>query len=153
MRILSATAVLCFVSLSWATEVREFRDDAERVRYEALLSELRCLVCQNQSLADSDADLARDLRDEVYNMIRQGRSASEAAQFLTDRYGDFVLYKPPIKPVTYLLWGAPLVFVGAGLLVWFTQRRRASSEPADFSEQEHALLADLKRQSDDISES
>ena len=77
----------------FATEIREFADPDKAARYDRLIGELRCLVCQNQSLADSDADLARDLRNEVYEIIEAGQSEEEAIRFLTDRYGDFVLYR------------------------------------------------------------
>ena len=83
-----------------ASEVREFENPDQQQRYENLVKDLRCLVCQNQSLADSDADLAKDLREEVYGIIRSGKSDQEAVQFLVDRYGDFVLYRPPFSSVT-----------------------------------------------------
>ncbi|MFB6259517.1 MAG: cytochrome c-type biogenesis protein, partial [Thiohalorhabdaceae bacterium] len=78
----------------------------------ALLGKLRCLVCQNQSLADSDADLAQDLRDEVYvHMVEKGKTNEAIVDYLVDRYGDFVLYRPPFEPATYLLWFGPLVLL------------------------------------------
>jgi cytochrome c-type biogenesis protein CcmH len=111
-----------------AVEVRQFDDSAKQARYERLIEELRCLVCQNQSLADSDADLARDLRDEVYGIIQSGKDEQEAIRFLTDRYGDFVLYRPPVKPITWLLWIGPLlILLGGGVFLW---RRHAHSRLA-----------------------
>jgi cytochrome c-type biogenesis protein CcmH len=90
-------------------------DPALRARYEAINRELRCLVCQNQSIADSDADLAKDLRHEVRNMLEAGSSDAEIRSFMTDRYGDFVLYKPPVNARTWLLWAAPVLLLGGGL--------------------------------------
>lgn len=90
-------------------------DPALRARYEAINRELRCLVCQNQTIADSDADLAKDLRHEVRNMLEAGRSDAEIRSFMTDRYGDFVLYKPPVNARTWLLWAAPVLLLGGGL--------------------------------------
>lgn len=88
-------------------------------RYHNLLRELRCLVCQNQSLAESDAGLAADLREEVKTMIIDGADDDEIFQFMTERYGDFVLYQPPFKPQNYLLWVAPflLLFIGLTVLI------------------------------------
>ena len=80
-------------------------------RYYSLLDELRCLVCQNQTIAESDADLAKDLRDEVKKMLLAGATDSEITEFMVNRYGDFVLYRPPVKPRTWLLWFGPLVFL------------------------------------------
>ena len=86
-------------------------------RYYSLLDELRCLVCQNQTIAESDADLAKDLRDEVKKMLLVGATDSEITEFMVNRYGDFVLYRPPVKPRTWLLWFGPLVFLVIALAV------------------------------------
>ena len=98
-----------------------FPDEARQARYEHLTGELRCLVCQNQTIADSNAGLAGDLRREVKEMIAAGKSDDEIKHFLTARYGDFVLYDPPLTPRTLLLWAAPallvLVTVGAAARV------------------------------------
>ena len=86
-------------------------------RYYSLLDELRCLVCQNQTIAESDADLAKDLRGEVRKMLQAGATDSEITEFMVDRYGDFVLYRPPVKPRTWLLWFGPLIFLVIALVV------------------------------------
>ncbi len=97
-----------------------------------MTSKLRCLVCQNESLAGSQSDLAQDLRKEVYAMMKSGKDQGEIITFLVDRYGDFVLYQPPVKPSTYLLWFGPFLLVGLG--GWFLLRtlkaKRGESEPA-----------------------
>ena len=100
--------------------------DAEReVRYQQLTVQLRCLVCQNQNLADSDAPLAQDLRQEIYNMMQAGRTDDEIKQFLIDRYGDFVLYMPPVKSNTLVLWLMPaMLLIGGALVVLIVVRRR-----------------------------
>lgn len=129
-----------------AIEIRQFDDPDKQARYERLVEELRCLVCQNQSLADSDADLAKDLRDEVYGIIQSGQSEAEAIRFLTDRYGDFVLYRPPVKPVTLLLWGGPvLVLLGGGALLWSQGRRHSAPADSGLSQEESQRLASLKQ--------
>lgn len=95
----------------------EFEDEATKKRYYALLEELRCLVCQNQSLADSDAGLAQDLRRQVYNMVQGGASNREITDYMVGRYGDFVLYNPPLKATTVLLWFGPFILAGIGLVM------------------------------------
>ena len=108
-----------------AQEPLVFDDAAQEERYNALTLELRCTVCQNQSLADSDAPLAQDLRAEIYEMMMAGRSDDEIKTFMIERYGDFVLYRPPMQGNTIALWALPIVllFFGA-LVVFFTVRNR-----------------------------
>ncbi len=105
-------------------------DPALEQKVMALAAELRCLVCQNQTIADSTAPLAEDLRNQVREKMRQGASDSEIIDFMVARYGDFVLYRPPVKATTLLLWFGPLLLVVAGLLVLLRRlRRRPPPEP------------------------
>ncbi|MGR9087663.1 MAG: cytochrome c-type biogenesis protein, partial [Gammaproteobacteria bacterium] len=116
MKRLSALFLLMASWLAIAgVEYREFANPERQATYESLIKELRCLVCQNQTIADSNADLASDLRRQVYEMVQQGKSREEIVQFLTDRYGDFVLYNPPFKAKTGLLWLGPAIFLLIGL--------------------------------------
>lgn len=105
----------------------EFRDRAEEQRFHALVSELRCVMCQNQSLADSNAPIAHDLRREVFDLMREGQSDDEIEAFLVGRYGEFVLYRPQLGASTWLLWFGPalLLLVGAVLIVRIVRRRSA----------------------------
>jgi cytochrome c-type biogenesis protein CcmH len=106
-------------------------DAALDARLKTLSEELRCLVCQNQTLADSTAPLAEDLRREVRELAQQGKTDAEIKQYLVARYGDFVLYKPPVKPTTWILWFGPFAFLLGGALVWFVvlrRRRRGGSD-------------------------
>jgi len=116
-----------------AMEARPNADDpALEQRLLALTADLRCVVCQNESLAESRAPLAKDLRQEVRDLMRRGRTDREVVEYLTARYGDFVLYRPPFKPVTYLLWIGPALFLGAGGVAWFLAiRRRQRTTAAD----------------------
>ena len=92
----------------------QFQDAAEEARFHTLTAELRCVMCQNQSLADSNAQIAHDLRREVLDLMRQGKDDAQVKQFLVDRYGEFVLYKPDVAPGTYILWFGPLFLLLAG---------------------------------------
>lgn len=111
----------------------EAADPALEARMLAVTSELRCLVCQNQTIADSHSGLAEDLRREVREQLRRGASDEDIRRYMTERYGDFVLYRPPLKPATALLWTGPgLLLAGAlGTLAW-TLRRRARLDPRQF---------------------
>ena len=103
----------------------------------AVSAELRCLVCQNQTIADSNADLAVDLRNQVREMLRQGKSEKEIIDYMTARYGDFVLYRPPVNPATALLWFGPPLLLGVGLLtLWLVLRRRSRMHADEFEPDE-----------------
>jgi cytochrome c-type biogenesis protein CcmH len=148
LRAAAACVVLIWYANAGAIvfEQREF-DDAEQLeRYKTLTYELRCLVCQNQNLADSDADLAADLRREVYRMIREGKSNEDVVDFMVARYGDFVLYRPPLKAKTVALWAAPFVLGIGGvmlLLVHLRRRPAARAAAAPLSAEEQARLQSL----------
>lgn len=141
--------VLLFSQWAQATiEIYEFPDPAHEQRYRALTEELRCLVCQNQNIADSHAELAQDLRRKVYEMINAGQSDDQIVQFMIDRYGDFVLYRPPLNPKTMILWLSPVLTVTAGLLgFWFLLKRRRQNDqqPSDADLQR---IRDLLKKSD-----
>jgi cytochrome c-type biogenesis protein CcmH len=109
----------------------EFRDAAEEHRFRTLTAQLRCVMCQNQSLADSDAMIARDLRAQILRMMREGRSDEQIEDFLVERYSEFVLYEPRVGPATWLLWFGPgvLLLAGIGVIVAVV-RRRAGAVPA-----------------------
>jgi cytochrome c-type biogenesis protein CcmH len=99
-------------------------------RMVAISEELRCLVCQNESLSGSHAELAQDLRREIRSMIAAGKTDKEILDFMVDRYGDFVRYRPPIKPTTWLLWGGPFLLLGGGVAALIVFLRRRSKENA-----------------------
>ena len=118
---------------------RAFEDPEQQARYELLIKDLRCLVCQNQSIADSNATLASDLRREVREMMIAGQSDEQIRDFMTARYGDFVLYRPPVSPRTWLLWSAPVLLLLGGLgiatMVVMRRMRAAKSNPAALDEE------------------
>jgi len=112
-------------------------DPVLEARMLAVAAELRCLVCQNQTIADSHADLAVDLRNQVREMLRKGQSEREIIDYMTARYGDFVLYRPPVKNTTMLLWYGPgLLLVGGLATLWLVLRRRSRMAPENFDPDE-----------------
>jgi cytochrome c-type biogenesis protein CcmH len=123
--VLAAAFFLAFAAGAVDTGQR-FDDQAQQARYERLIRDLRCLVCRSESIADSNATLAADLRREVERLMREGKSDAEIHAFMTERYGDFVLLRPPVAPRTWLLWAAPALFLIGGLAaVVVVIRRRA----------------------------
>ncbi len=127
IRVAALVACLLLSLLAGAVDSgQRFDDPAEQARYERLIRDLRCLVCRSESIADSNATLAADLRREVETQIRAGRNDEEIYAFMTERYGDFILLQPPVAPRTWLLWAAPALFLAGGLLtVLVVVRRRA----------------------------
>ncbi|MDX6614184.1 MAG: cytochrome c-type biosis protein CcmH [Blastocatellia bacterium] len=146
-RVAAALLVLGLAAVAvWTQEARPAADDPIlEQRVAALSQELRCLVCQNETLADSRADLAQDLRNQIREQMKAGKSDKEIIAFLTDRYGEFILYRPPVKPATYLLWFGPFVLLIAGLVFLFRhlKARRAliTVEP---------LTADERRRAEEL---
>lgn len=130
-------------------------DPATEQRLRNLSAELRCLVCQNQSLADSHADLAIDLRNQVREQMKAGKSDEQIRVWLTDRYGDFVLYRPPLKTTTILLWAGPAVLLVAAVAALFInlRNRRRTLQQAELTEEERARADALLGSRSDTSHS
>ncbi|MCZ8113030.1 MAG: cytochrome c-type biogenesis protein [Betaproteobacteria bacterium] len=121
-----------------------FPDAAIEERLTRLSRELRCVVCQNEALSDSPAELAGAMRQEIRDLMKAGKTDREVVDFLTARYGDFVLFRPPLKPLTYLLWVGPFVFLAVGGLVWFVAlRARRSFRPVAVDDAQRAAAARL----------
>ncbi|KGI77550.1 cytochrome c-type biogenesis protein [Oleiagrimonas soli] len=122
---------LCVAFAAHAIDPLKFDSRAQELRFQHLTRELRCLVCQNESLLDSQAELAQQMRHIIYKQMQDGRSDAQIKQYLVARYSDYVLYDPPLKPTTWLLWFGPgaIVLLGAAGLL-FTVRKRARSAPA-----------------------
>ena len=137
--------VFCFAGSIAAKGAQPNEDPQIERRMKALTEQLRCLVCQNETLADSRADLAEDLRREIREQMKAGKSDQEIIAFLTDRYGDFVLYNPPVKRITYLLWFGPFILLigGTGVLYRYLRRRRELI-------QDQPLTADERKRAEDI---
>lgn len=137
---------LTFSGSVTAQEARLLAEDPElEKRVLNLSEELRCLVCQNETLADSRADLAVDLRREIREQMKAGKSDKEIIAFLTERYGQFVLYRPPVQPSTYLLWFGPFVFliIGLAVLYRYVRQRREIISPQPLSAADHGRAEEL----------
>lgn len=130
MSIVAMLIISCLSLQSYAAiESHNFATDLERQRYQSFIEEMRCPKCQNQNLAGSDSPISQDLRREIYDMIKDGKSDKEVVDYMVDRYGDFILYKPRVTPATYLLWAAPVVLLITGIVVillMLRQRRRSA---------------------------
>ncbi len=146
--------LFCLVAISFLVTAADvppdFSDEKTSQRYYSLIEEIRCLVCQNQNLADSNAELAQDLRTVVQEQIEAGKSNEEIIDFLTARYGDFVLYRPPLKMSTLLLWAGPfcILFLAAFVLLRTISKRGSQSESDIVSDEiQKKLVAVLKNDS------
>src|SRR5438477_1475602 len=136
---------ICFAVVIIAKDAQPNEDPQIEQRMKNLTEQLRCLVCQNETLADSRADLAEDLRKQIREQMKAGKSDKEIIAYLTQRYGDFVLYKPPVKSTTYLLWFGPfvLLFAGTGVLYRYLKRRRELID-------DKPLTADERKRAEEI---
>ena len=144
--ILPVLLLLSSLSLSVhaGVEVREFTNAEQERRYHKLIDELRCLVCQNQNLADSNSQLALDLRNKVFEMIVAEQSDQQVADYMVQRYGEYVLYNPPLDPVTSILWIGPIIAVIAAiLLLLIFIFRHNKAVPVTLSEQDRAKTKKL----------
>ena len=127
-------AVLLVIGLSmsaWANiDTYQFDNPRQEAQYRALIEEFRCPKCQNQNLAGSDAPIAQDLKQKTYDMVKDGRSDTEIRQYMNERYGDFISYKPPVRPSTWILWFFPPVLLVFVMLAWFIRNRNSSKRAA-----------------------
>jgi len=146
----SCFALLLLISGQvFAIDNHQLTDPKQQKAYEVITSELRCLVCQNQTIADSNAELAGDLRRQVFEMLQQGKSKDEIVKFMTDRYGDFVLYNPPLKTKTALLWLGPVAFLIIGIvMISWVIRRRKKAEPAPIDKDKQERIRHLLEEGD-----
>lgn len=144
--------MVCSQSASAAVEYHDFKQPEQEQAYQTLISELRCLVCQNQTIADSNADLAKDLRRQVYEMLQQGQSKQQILDFMTQRYGDFVLYRPAFNLKTGLLWLGPILLLLIGLItvmIIIVRRKKHSGKISLSSAQQSRLNAILEKGDED----
>ena len=128
--VMLAMLLLALSTAAYATEPTDYRSAAEETRFRALAASLRCVMCQNESLADSSAPIAHDLRRKILELIRAGKSDAQIRDYLVARYGEFVLYAPRVEPTTWLLWFGPplLLLIGLGTVIVIVRRRAARSD-------------------------
>jgi cytochrome c-type biogenesis protein CcmH len=147
--ILLLLGLLVLSTFSVAAPIETFKfDSAETEKtFHKLSEELRCLVCQNQNIAESNADLAKDLRLEIYNMLIDGQTEEEIVDFMVQRYGDYVLYRPPFKPMTWLLWIGPalIFFFGLIFVIRLLKSQSSAEQDISFSEEEAERIKNLQR--------
>lgn len=148
---LAMILIACAMNIAWAKDAAPLAEDpVTEQRLIVISEEMRCLVCQNESLAGSRSDLANDLRREIRVLIKEGKSDEQIRSFMVERYGDFVLYRPPVKPITWLLWIGPFIILLAGIigLMVYLRRRNQSVPSTTLSDEENrridALLKDTK---------
>lgn len=118
------------ILLATSSEIYNFNNAIQQTRFANLTQQFRCLVCQNETLADSDAPLAKDLRGQIAQLIQKNSSDQQIKQYLVQRYGDFILFSPPIKNITYLLWFSPFLLLLVGLFIWLKCARRGNAKIA-----------------------
>lgn len=140
---LIACLLLAGAAFAVAVDEKPLEDPAKEAMARELMKDIRCLVCQNQSIEDSNADLARDLRQIVRERIAMGDSPENVRAYLVDRYGDWVLLEPPVKPQTYFLWASPFLFLA--LVLFALARRGKTAPPAPLSAEEEAELARIMK--------
>lgn len=150
--ILFLLGILTFSLTPVAAPIETFKFDSEETEkvFHKLSEELRCLVCQNQNIAESNADLAKDLRLEIYTMLSDGKTEDEIVDFMVQRYGDYVLYRPPFKPMTWLLWFAPVIIFIFGLIyvVRLMKSQAATEQPSSLSAEEIERIKNLHAEQD-----
>ncbi|MGB5539166.1 MAG: cytochrome c-type biogenesis protein [Gammaproteobacteria bacterium] len=148
---LALCLMLCCGPLQATATLESFKFDSteQEQHFKELIEELRCLVCQNQSLADSDAELAHDLRAEVYDMLQDGKDDAQIVEFLVARYGDFVLYSPPMKPSTWLIWFGPFVLLlVAAMLLLRSLRSQQQAPQQELSDTDRTRLEQVLHDSE-----
>lgn len=128
----------------------QFDDPQKSEEFRQVIEQMRCLVCQNESLAGSNAELAVDLRNEIYDMMKAGQDKGQIVEFMVARYGDFVLYSPPVKPSTYPIWFGPILLFMLGAFVLFRiLRRKSQASETELSAEEQERLDKLLKQTSD----
>ena len=147
--LLISAVLLCFGTSFAKDAVPLAEDPVMEQRLISISEEMRCLVCQNESLAGSRSDLANDLRREIRTLIKEGKSDDQIRTFMVERYGDFVLYRPPVKPITWLLWIGPFVIlvIGIAFLLSYLRRRNQIASSKALSEEDNQKIDALDRKS------
>lgn len=147
--------IFCCNAFAAPVTIYKFESKEKEALFYKLSDELRCLVCQNQNIAESNSELAKDLRRQIHTMLQQGKSEEDIIEFMVERYGDYVLFNPPFKPLTWLLWFGPLIiFIIAAVVVMQTIGGQKKAKPADeeYSSDDAERLNSLKSELQKISD-
>ncbi|RLU01951.1 MAG: cytochrome c-type biogenesis protein CcmH [Ketobacter sp.] len=139
------------VGTAYATiDAYEFDDYEKEQRFRVLIGELRCPKCQNQNISDSNAGLAKDIKDRAYRLINEGKSNQEITSYMVERYGDFITYRPPMKPSTWFLWFGPFVLTSLAIVILLIRKLKAKPpEPVSVDAAKHKKVEDLLKKLDD----
>lgn len=144
--LLSFLVVMVAQTSLGAIDTYQFDNPRQEAQYRALIEEFRCPKCQNQNLAGSDAPIAQDLKQKTYEMVKAGRTDAEIRQYMNERYGDFISYKPPVRPSTWILWFFPPLLLVAGLLFWWVTHRHRQQRTIEQQSVAIDPLSDSERQ-------
>lgn len=147
--LLAVVMVSASVSMA-AVTVYEFDNPKQEAQYQALIEDFRCPTCQNQNLAGSDAPIAQDLKQKTYEMVKDGRTDAEIRDYMFERYGDFISYKPPMRPSTWILWFFPPVLLVILLFVWFVKNRNKTKKVVVESENIQPLSQDEQQRLNEL---
>ncbi|HVL01431.1 MAG TPA: cytochrome c-type biogenesis protein [Dongiaceae bacterium] len=143
--------MLLLVGTAWATiDAYEFKSPEDEQRFRVLVEELRCPKCQNQNISDSNAGLAKDIKDRAYRLINEGKSNSEITAYMVERFGDFITYRPPVRPVTWFLWFGPFVLAVLAGLIILTRKLRQPRVAVQVSPEQEARVQALLQQLDQV---
>lgn len=151
-RLLIVLSLLLLSQTAFSYTLAEFKfdDPQKKEEFRSIIEQMRCLVCQNESLAGSNAELAMDLRREIYEMMQAGKGKDDVIEFMVARYGDFVLYDPPVKPSTYPIWFGPILLFMVGAVVLFRNlKKKSRSQETALSDAEQQRLDNLLKQPSD----
>ncbi len=143
LRLLLLSFLLLFITHLFAIDVFEFDNESQKQQFKELSEELRCPVCQNQNLADSGSELSEDLRQEIYDQISEGKDNKEIVDFMVQRYGDFIIYRPQLKPINYLLWFGPIIILLAGFFIVYFQIKKQKNQTIELSSDEKQELDNM----------
>jgi len=150
MKLIGLIMLLMSSSVFATIDAYEFDNYGDEQRFHVIVTELRCPKCQNQNIADSNAGLAKDIKDRVYKLVNEGKSNGEITDYMVERYGDFITYRPPLKPSTWFLWYGPFALTLLAVVILLLRKLRARpSQPVQVDASQHKKVEELLNQLDD----
>ncbi len=152
MKIVMIVGLLLVSSINWASiDAYEFQSLEKEQQFRQIITELRCPKCQNQNISDSNAGLAKDIKDRAYELILAGKSNAEITDYMVDRYGNFITYRPPLTASTYVLWFGPFVLALLALIIFVVVKiRQQNNPPAELKQEQHQQVSQLLKKLEDL---